>query len=374
MSSQVTSILQRHAENTSLTLTAPPPMMAHRNDAGADDITAPLDERIIAGAVEALEAGQTHYVDVPGIGPLREQLAHYLSAQTNAVLGKPNLLVTAGMQESRFLTIQMIGDPFGRVAVPEVVHPGVKQAIGVRSLVVDTIPVEREAGYLPTPEGIRAVLAAGSRLLYLESPSRLTGAIFDAATVADIAKLVIEFEATVIWDQGLHVWVGGGAYPSLLAQPDLSNRTAAIGEVYPGAGLASWHIGYIAAPEAWIAPMQSQKQIMAICTSTATQYAALEAGRLYAEAHPIRAQMVMSKRQALTSMATGAGLTVVPGQASNVLALHLSPEQMSKGMAALAQDGYGITTGSGFGAPEIVRLTVTPTVAVDEALQRLIRA
>src|SRR5687768_5391473 len=108
-SSTKAAILQRHRDNRLLNAETPSPMMRDDKDLGADELSAPLDERIIASVSEALEAGQTHYVDVPGIAPLREIVAGYLNTVTRTSYQKANILVTAGMQEARFLTIQMIG-------------------------------------------------------------------------------------------------------------------------------------------------------------------------------------------------------------------------------------------------------------------------
>ena len=68
----------------------------------------PLDDRIIASTLEALEAGQTHYVDVGGISPLREALARYLKKLAETTNAATTVVVAAGVQEDRFLPTQLI--------------------------------------------------------------------------------------------------------------------------------------------------------------------------------------------------------------------------------------------------------------------------
>ncbi|MFQ3566370.1 MAG: aminotransferase class I/II-fold pyridoxal phosphate-dependent enzyme [Aggregatilineales bacterium] len=364
------ALLQRHQANTLLNMPSPPPMMRSETDLSADEFAAPLDERIIASTVEALEGGQTHYVDVPGIAPLREAIAETLNAAVGAVFSKANIIVTAGMQEARFLTLQMIGDLHGRVAAPSVVHPGVLKALGVRALQLDRISVVDERG-LPTVDAIRAALEAGARLLYLESPSRLTGAAYSADEVATLAALLAESEAGVIWDQGLSSWVPVKTFASLAAHRAIDGRVAVIGEAYPGIGLASWFIGYIAAPEAWVAPMQSQKQIMAICTSTASQYAALEASKLFPEARPARLAALVELRQKLVELAPRAGLKPIEGDAANVLALRAIDGDGARKLAALREAGFALADGAEFGAPGVLRLSVTLGDTALKALQAL---
>jgi aspartate/methionine/tyrosine aminotransferase len=355
-------ILQHHHGNLFLVGSALPLMSRGDLDFAADEIMTAIDERMIASAAEALEAGQTHYVDVPGIGPLRGAIAEYVRHAFNASYAQPNVIVTAGMQESRFLTLQMIGDKLESVAIPAVVHPGVKQALGVRKLPVQQMVVD--ARMLPTLDGIREALQEGNRLLYLESPSRLTGAVYDAAEVAQIAAMATQFNAVVVWDQGLAPWSTGAV--SLASIADAADRTVVIGEGFPGMGMASWFIGYIAAPEAWVPPMTSQKQIMAICTATATQYAALEASKFYAESQPLLRQRLKAARDAVLNVL---GDSVIDGSTASVVAVQLSPEAKANALARLQAAGYDAADGAAFGAPDVLRLTISLHTALQAAAQ-----
>ncbi|MFV9504481.1 MAG: aminotransferase class I/II-fold pyridoxal phosphate-dependent enzyme [Oscillochloridaceae bacterium umkhey_bin13] len=131
-------------------------------------------------------------------------------------------------------------------------------------------------GMLVEPAALRAALEAGARLVYLEAPVRLTGASYPAATLQAIAELAVEYEAGLIIDQGLAPWSDAPVAGAILASTGMT-RTALLGELLPGLGLQSWQIGYLVADEAWLPAIQSLKQVMAICTSTASQFAALEA-------------------------------------------------------------------------------------------------
>ena len=196
-----------------------------------------------------------------------------------------------------------------------------------------------------------AALEDGCRLLYLESPSRLTGAAYSDGEVARIADLLAQHEAACIWDGGLAEWVDGGC-SSLDALA--GDSTAAIGEAFPGAGLGGWLVGYIAAPVDWIPPMQSQKQIMAICTSTASQHAALAASEIHDETHGNRRKQLQAQREAAVAAANGAGLEVLPGAACNILAVRADETARTK----LAEAGIDFADGEDFGAPGVVRISV----------------
>ena len=351
-------MLNWHNANRALNTPLPAQTMRDDRDFSADEAISPLDERIIASASEAMEAGQTHYVDVPGIGPLREALADFLNSTCGSAYESGNIIVTGGVQEARFLTIQKIGELYDSIGIPAVAHPGVQKALGVRRRNIVNLPVDAARGYLPTVEGIAAAVADGCRLLYLESPSRLSGAAFAADEVAAISRVVAAHDAAVIWDQGLAPWIAG-EYSSLAALERTPTRVAAISDGWPGMGLSSWFLGAIAAPEDWVPSMQSQKQIMAICTATATQYAALEAGQIYSENQARRLAQLSQQRQNLLQAAAAADLDVVAGGAVNIVALRAG----AGGEAALEKlRGVG-ADGSHFGAPDTVRLTVSNSTA-----------
>ena len=360
-------ILRHHQNNTDLNTPIPAQVMRGQNDLSADGYIRPLDERIIAATAEALESGQTHYVDVPGIGPLREAVADFLGTACAATYQPGNIVVTAGMQEARFLSIQMIGAQFDNIGVPTVAHPGVRKALGTRARSVISLPVDAQAGYLPSPASISDALDGGCQLLYLESPSRLSGAVYSAEQVAEINRALARHDAAAIWDQGLAVWVDG-EYASLAAHDSKAERIAAIGEAFPGQGLASWFIGYIAAPEAWVPPMQSQKQIMSICTSTASQYAALEASQLYASEGVPQLASLCQMRAGAMQLATASGLDVVSGAACNIIALR-AKDGAEAALAKFSAAGYDAADGAYFGAPDVIRLTVSAATA--DALRAL---
>ncbi len=358
MASQIKAeILTDHAANAALNTPLPPAIGRNAKDLSADGLLSPLDERIIAAASEALEAGQTHYVDVPGIAPLREAIAESVNAASGATYAAGNIIVTAGAQESRFLTIQKIGETFDNIAVPAVAHPGAQKALGVRARQVVSLPVDATRGYLPAVDAIAKAVDAGARLLYLESPSRLTGAAYSSEEIAAIGQILRESGASAICDQGLGVWVDGGV-ASLAAMEDAPAQITTIGEAYPGMGLASWFIGYIAAPEEHIPAMQSQKQIMAICTSTAAQFAALEASGLFAEAQASKiAQLKRLKREILASAAS-LNLDAIAGDALNLVALRAA-DVADK----LRGVGFDVADGGAFGAPAVIRLNVNAATA-----------
>jgi aspartate/methionine/tyrosine aminotransferase len=216
---------------------------------------------------------------------------------------------------------------------------------------------------------MRQALESGCELLYLESPVRLSGAVFDAAAVAEIAALVEEFDAAVIWDQGLAPWVQKDQYVSLGAQPGMAKRVAVLGEAWPGMGLESWFVGYVAANADWFESIRSQKQIISICTSTPSQFAALKAAEWYANTHTEQLGDLARARDAVLDLASDPDLNPLAGVVVNMIALR--PSDHERARAALRERGFGFADGADFGVQGVLRLAVTADDAAEEALKLL---
>ncbi len=371
MTSQtIANILDEFEANTLLNIAAPPLMSATSGDIRVSHPAGRPNQAAIEAATKALQNGQTHYVDVPGIAPLREALADYLSASMGTSYAMKDILVTAGIQEARFLTLQKIGEQFETILIPTVVEPGVLRALGVRHLPLTRLAVDPET-MLPTIKSIEDAFAAGGRLLFLESPSRLSGKAYKADEVAELARLVSKYETAVIWDQGLAPWLTSGEYSSLVAQDGMDERVAVFGEAWPGAGLDSWLIGYIAAPPNWFEPMRSQKQIMAICTATASQHAALEVAQSYAELHLEQLDQLRQQGQLVRDSIANLKAISLPSDTASLIALRLLPKKKEQALSALSSAGYQVADGSDFGAPDVVRLAITLDERTEQALQSL---
>lgn len=359
------AILERHVRNPFLGSPALPVVGRGALDLSADQPTTQPEQVIVDFVTAGLEAKQTHYVDVPGMPPLRDAITKWLQSWGHESVQSANVLVSAGIQEARFLTLQTLGHLLGPVALPAVVHPGARKALGIRPLAVkEPLPVDAAAGYLPTLPGIEAALNNGAKVLFLESPVRLSGAVFDRAAVARIAQLAVQHQAAVIWDQGMAPWVTD--FVSLWNEPGMESLGVVIGEAFPGVGIESWYIGYVAARNAeWWEKIRRDKQSISICTATPDQLGAIKAAEVYAAVHRDQLEALAFLHDCVRDLMS---TRTVPGRAANVLALAL-PQPMQA--AVLRRHGFGFADGADFGARGVIRLSVTQNNAIAEALALL---
>ena len=115
---------------------------------------------------DALDRGETHYADVPGIAPLCRAVADLLTARGLRVNAQDGLMITAGEQEARFLAIQALGQAGYRLALPSIVHPGARKAAALGHMGVSRFALDART-MRPDISAVRRTLAAGRVGLYL---------------------------------------------------------------------------------------------------------------------------------------------------------------------------------------------------------------
>lgn len=323
-------------------------------DFRGDYAAQPVPPEAQAAFNDALDRAQTHYVDVAGIRPLRSAVSEFL-AGLGLTVPTERVVITNGEQEARLLCLRAFLRPGRRLALPAVVDPGVRAALGVGQADTIELNCEPATGWLPSLSGIQSALDQGCRVVYLESPHRLTGFAYSAAQANAIAEVLQAYDASAVWDQSFAPAVPA-EYHSLAAPAP--HHTLAFGVLWPGIGLGHWHMGYVASPAPLTAEIVRLKQIISICSSAPAQWTAHGAAPAFAREHPALQRRLAGARQALLDE-FDADRRLLAGQAVNVVAVDVGPAAAGR-LAWLARQGLPVRDGAAFGAPDVVRVTVKP--------------
>lgn len=197
------------------------------------------------GSIAALERGETHYTDRPGILALRQRVAEQLQTRYGtAVDPVKGVVITCGVTEARFVAVQQLLAA-GTGTLVALLHPDrVAGACVVRDL--------RLAG----PDAA----VEGPVLLYVPADAPSTTRDPWLARAAEHGWAVL-FEAGE-----------GGFHP---ASVGLGEQTVTIGALGLDQGLEAWRVGYLAAPAATAGPLRDFKQALTICTTNLSQWGAL---------------------------------------------------------------------------------------------------
>jgi len=231
-------------------LQALPPAARDATARGAD-VDVPQSVRDAADA--ALARGETHYTDRPGILPLREQVARDLKVRFGVdVDAKGGVVITCGGTEARFVAVQQLLPTGGTLIALS--HP---ERVAAACIVRDVALVTADAA--PTLDGAPGGDGPGVAL-YLngETPHDVADAWL-ARAQAQGWPVMYEADAE-------------GRHPATLG---LADQTITIGSIGLAQGMASWRLGFLAAPVAKAGPLREFKLALTLCSTNVSQWGAL---------------------------------------------------------------------------------------------------
>lgn len=238
----------------------------------------PTPEPIVDAARRALRAGYTHYGDQNGDPELRELIADQAGRVAGLPFTERSVLVSHGGTAAITASILATIDPGDRVVIPEPTYSlypdAVRLAGGIPILVPTTadhhLDLERLAGALP-----------GARMITLCNPVNPTGAVFGAAELSGLGRLLAGTDTLVLADEAYaDIVYDGRGFTSMLAVPALRDRVIYCQTLSKTYAMTGWRIGYVVAGSEIIEPIRAVHRTLNSAVNAAVQRAAITALRL----------------------------------------------------------------------------------------------
>lgn len=208
----------------------------------SSDVTSELARE---AAIAALERGETHYTDRPGILPLRKKVAEMLNTRFDLQADPNTIVITCADTEARFVSVQCLlgaGDALLCLENADLLKPPL---------------IVRDAQLVKPSEGLEPVKA-----LYLASD-----------TNQQQRDIYLQHAKENNWWIIFEVTSDNTFHPAREAA--LKDKVVTIGAIGKSQGLESWRVGFLHAPKGEAAELRSFKQALTICTTSLSQYAAL---------------------------------------------------------------------------------------------------
>ncbi len=344
---------------------------------GEHDFKTPAE---ILDAMDAsARAGHTGYAAISGTAALRQRVAERVAARTGVATGPENVLITPGGQAGLFAAHMGVLEPgqTGLCIDPYyATYPGTIRATGGRPVMV---PTRAGDGFRPRASAIAdAACAHGARSLLINTPNNPTGAIYDRATLEEIAAACVDHGLWLISDEVYDSMIWEGEHLSPRALPGMAERTLVVGSMSKAYAMTGSRVGWIVGPEAAIDSLTN----LAINTTyglpgfiqDAAAFALGEGAALEARvAAPFRRRRAL----ALEVLAGQSVLRITPAQGAMYLLLDIRATGLSGqdfALRLLEEEHIAVMPGEGFGraAAGHVRIALTVDDAVlAEALTRL---
>jgi aspartate aminotransferase len=257
-------------------------------------------------------------------------------------------------------------------------------------LLADGLPVMPFAGmaqgYKITPRQLAAAITPKTRLLLLNSPCNPTGAAYTRAELKALGEVLLEHPRIVIGTDDMYekiYWEPEPFCSLVTAVPELYPRTVTINGVSKAYAMTGWRIGYCGGPKEVIQAMSTIQGQSTSNASSISQKAATVAlngdqscvGTMNA-AFKERRDFVVRALNALpgVSCLPGAGTFYAFAEVSRAISALGCRDDNEFVELLLNEAGVAVVPGSGFGAPNHMRLSFACSMeTLEKALGRIAR-
>lgn len=353
--------------------------------AGEPDFDTP--DHIKQAAVDALAKGFTKYTPSTGIPALKKAIGEKFQRDNDLSYGPNNIIVSCGGKHALYNVFQALCDPGDDVIIPApywVSYPEQAKLAGARPVVIETTDA---TGFAPTAAQIRESITDKTKIFVLNSPSNPTGAMWPQETIEALAQLAVERDFFVISDEIYEKIVYDGNEPVSIAAlgSEIKKRTITVNGVSKTYSMTGWRIGYAAAEAEIVSAMGRIQDSVTSNPTSIAQYAAVAAitgpqaflDDWVAEFDQRRQEIVVGLNAipGISCVTPGGAFYVFPnvsglfGKRRGDRVINTSDDF---GDYLLAEAQVAVVPGSGFGAPDYVRLSyATSMETIRRGLERI---
>ncbi|WP_047985287.1 pyridoxal phosphate-dependent aminotransferase [Ornithinibacillus californiensis] len=334
--------------------------------AGEPDFNTP--EYIIQAAKAAMDQGFTKYTATGGINELKQSIVDKLKRENNLVYQLNEVIVTSGAKHALYTLFQVLLNDGDEVIVPTpywVSYPEQIKLAGGNPVFIDGM---EENEFKITPDQLETAITSKTKAIIINSPSNPTGMMYSEKELKALGELCLKHHLVIISDEIYEKLIYTDDKHVSIAQisTKLKEQTVVINGVSKSHAMTGWRIGYAAGPQAIIKAMTNLASHSTSNPTSIAQYGALAAYE--AEEDPtIEMRKVFAERlNALYDLiVTIPGVTCKKPQGAFYLFPNVAEAATLNGFDSvddwvatlLEEEKVAVVPGSGFGAPNNVRLS-----------------
>ncbi|WP_100010816.1 pyridoxal phosphate-dependent aminotransferase [Lentibacillus sediminis] len=352
--------------------------------AGEPDFNTP--DYILQAAKEAMDSGKTKYTSAGGTPELLDAIAKKFKRDNGLHYSNKEIIVTTGAKHALFTLFQVILNEADEVIVPApywVSYPEQIKLAGGKPVILEA---REENEFKINPEELEKAITAKTKAVIINSPSNPTGMMYskeeleklgDACLKHDILIISDEIYEKLIYTEDKHVSMA-------TISSKLKDRTVVINGVSKSHAMTGWRIGYAAGPEKIIQAMTSLASHSTSNPTSISQFAALAAYEAGESSATAEMNKMFSERldQLYGLIIDIPGISCIKPKGAFYLFPNVKEAALMNGFVnvddwtkeLLEEEKVALIPGSGFGAPDNVRLSYAASLDVlEEAAKRIKR-
>jgi len=243
--------------------------------AGEPDFDTP--QFIKDAAIAAVNKGLTKYTPAGGTASLKKAIVAKFRKENGLEYSEKQILVSCGGKQSSFNLCLALLNPGDEAIIPApywVSYPDMAMMADGKPVFV---PAGIDQGYKITAEPLERAITPRTRLIWINSPSNPTGAVYTAAELKALAEVLLRHPRIVIASDDMyeHILLDGSKFVNILnVCPELYPRTVTMNGVSKAYAMTGWRIGYCGGPAELIEAMENVQSHSTSNPTSISQYAA----------------------------------------------------------------------------------------------------
>jgi aspartate aminotransferase len=238
--------------------------------AGEPDFDTP--QHIKDAAAKALADGFTKYTPSSGIPELRAAIAEKLKTDNGLTYKPSQVIVNCGAKHSCYNVVLATCQAGDEVIIPApywLSYPEMAKLADATPVIVETSEAN---GFKFTPDQFRDAMTPATKLIIINSPGNPTGSVYTRDELQALAEVALEEGILMLSDEIYEKIVYDGTEHASLASlgKEIYDYTITVNGFSKAYAMTGWRLGYVAAPEAIAAAIDS---IQSHSTSNPTSFA-----------------------------------------------------------------------------------------------------
>jgi aspartate aminotransferase len=349
--------------------------------AGEPDFNTP--EHILKAATESMHAGQTKYTPSGGLPALKEAIIRKFKQDQGLDYTSSEIIVTSGAKHALYTLFQVLLNEGDEVIIPIPYWVSYPEQVKLAGGVPVFIEGKEEQHFKITPEQLKEAITERTKAVIINSPSNPTGMLYSEEELRAIGEVCIEKGVLIVSDEIYEKLIYGGAKHVSIAQlsSELKDQTIIINGVSKSHSMTGWRIGYAAGNQQIIKAMTDLASHSTSNPTTTAQFASIAAYEGTQEPVEEMRQAFEERLNIIYDQLVAIpGFSCVKPQGAFYLFPNVKKAAEWTGYAnvddfakALLEEAkVAVIPGSGFGAPDNIRLSyATSLQLLEKAIQRI---
>jgi aspartate aminotransferase len=349
--------------------------------AGEPDFNTP--EHILEAAVKAMNEGHTKYTPSGGLLSLKEAIIRKFQQDQGLEYTPAEVIVCSGAKHALYTLFQVLLDKGDEVIIPTPYWVSYPEQVKLAQGVPVYVEGREENSFKITPQQLEAVITDKTKAVIINSPSNPTGMIYTREELEALGEVCVKHDILIVSDEIYEKLVYGGNEHVSIAQLslELKERTIIINGVSKSHSMTGWRIGYAAGNKEIIKAMTNLASHSTSNPTSVAQYASIAAYNGTQEPVETMRQAFEDRLNIIyEKLIQIPGFSCIKPQGAFYLFPNAIKAAEMTGFdtvdawveAILEEEKVALVPGSGFGAPENVRLSyATSLELLEKAIDRI---